>query len=247
MFWIVKSCSTALGESTSDLLVHRLGPVPAVALGFFAFVVALVRQLRTRRYRPGSYWLAVLGVGVFGTMAADVVHVGLGVAYQDSTVAFGCVLAAVLIAWRRTEGTLDMHTITTTRRELFYWATVVATFALGTAAGDLTSVALHFGYLRSIALFASTIAIPAVGFSAFSWNEVFSFWFAYILTRPLGASVADAFGKPTVAGGLGVGAGTITAALALAMVALVALTAKRERERTGRGARAHLRRATAGD
>jgi uncharacterized membrane-anchored protein len=221
VFWVIKALSTAVGESTSDYLVNAIDPVVAVLLGFAVFVVALAIQFSRRRYRPWSYWFAVVMVGVFGTMAADVLHVGFGVPYTVSTILYGALLAVVYIAWYRTEGTLSIHAIDTPRREAFYWAAVVATFALGTAAGDLTAISLHLGYLGSIVLFAVVILVPAAGFRWLRWNAVFSFWFAYVVTRPLGASVADWVGKSTVVGGLGVGDGVVSVVLAALIVALV--------------------------
>ena len=145
-FWIVKALTTGMGESTSDFLVHRLVPEIAVVLGGIAFVVALYLQFSSDRYVPWRYWLAVAMVGVFGTMCADVLHVGLGVPYIVSTIFYAVVLAVVFRTWYRSEGTLSIHSITTERRELFYWAAVLATFALGTAAGDLTAVTFGLGY-----------------------------------------------------------------------------------------------------
>src|SRR3984893_502167 len=127
-------------------------------------------------------------VGVFGTMCADVLHVGFGVPYIASSVLYGVALVAVFVAWQRTERTLSIHTIDTPRREAFYWAAVVATFAMGTALGDLTASTLHLGYGISMGLFAGVILIPAIGFRWFGWNAIFTFWFAYVVTRPLGAS-----------------------------------------------------------
>ncbi|HYS41773.1 MAG TPA: hypothetical protein VEO01_39660 [Pseudonocardiaceae bacterium] len=220
-FWIIKALSTALGESTSDYLVHVLSPVVAVGLGFVGFVVSLIVQFSMRRYVAWAYWFAVAMVGVFGTMAADVLHVGFGVPYIASTVLYAIVLAAVFVTWRRTEGTLSIHSIDTVRREAFYWAAVVATFALGTAAGDMTAVTLHLGYTLSIVLFAVAILVPCAGYRWLRWNSILAFWFAYVLTRPLGASVADWLGKPTDLGGLGVGGGPVSLVLALLIAGFV--------------------------
>jgi len=220
-FWIIKALSTALGESTSDYLVHVLSPVVAVGLGFVGFVVSLIVQFSMRRYVAWAYWFAVAMVGVFGTMAADVLHVGFGVPYIASTVFYAIVLAAVFVTWRRTEGTLSIHSIDTVRREAFYWAAVVATFALGTAAGDMTAVTLHLGYTLSIVLFAVAILVPCAGYRWLRWNSILAFWFAYVLTRPLGASVADWLGKPTDLGGLGVGGGPVSLVLALLIAGFV--------------------------
>jgi uncharacterized membrane-anchored protein len=224
-FWVIKALSTAMGEATSDFLVNRMNPVLAVLLGFAGFVIALVLQFSVRRYIAWTYWLAVVGVGVFGTMAADVLHVRFHVPYIASTTLYAIVLAAVFISWYLTEKTLSIHSIDTARRELFYWAAVVATFAMGTALGDLTATTFHLGYLTSGFLFAAVIAIPAIGFWALRWNAIFSFWFAYVATRPLGASFADYMGKPHSVGGLGWGDGNVALVLTLIIFVLVAFLA----------------------
>ncbi|AYG05044.1 hypothetical protein [Gryllotalpicola protaetiae] len=218
LFWVTKLLTTALGEAASDYLVRVIDPVIAVGATFLVFAVAIVAQLLARRYRPWLYWATVTMVAVFGTMAADVLHVALGVPYLASSVGFAVILAIVLVAWQRTECTLDMHSIHTTRRELFYWATVSATFALGTAAGDLFATVFHLGYAGATAVFALAILVPLAGFRFWHWGAVGSFWFAYILTRPLGASVADWFGMERTLGGLGIGHGPV----ALVLVGLTA-------------------------
>jgi uncharacterized membrane-anchored protein len=187
-------------------------------------------QFWVRRYIAWTYWLAVVGVGVFGTMAADVLHVGFGVPYAVSSIFYGIVLAAVFISWQRTEKTLSIHSVDTPRREAFYWAAVVATFAMGTAVGDMTAVTFNLGYFASGLLFAGVIAIPAVGYWRLHWNAIFSFWFAYVATRPLGASFADWMGKPQHAGGLGIGGGTVALALGTAIFCLVAYLAITRRD-----------------
>jgi uncharacterized membrane-anchored protein len=224
-FWVIKGLSTALGESTSDYLVHAINPVIAVLLGFAGFLAALSLQFSRGRYVAWSYWLAVVMVGVFGTMAADVMHVVVGLPYVASSVLYAALLAAVFIAWWRTESSLSIHAIATARREAFYWAAVVATFAMGTALGDMTAYTLHLGYFRSLALYAALMAVPATGYLWLRWNGVFAFWFAYVITRPLGASFADGFGKPRSFGGLGFGDGHVSAVLAAAIVVLVAVLA----------------------
>ena len=243
-FWVVKALSTAMGESTSDYLVHRVHPVPAVALGFCGFVVALALQFSVRRYVAWTYWLAVVGVGVFGTMAADVLHVGFGVPYPVSSTLYAVVLAAVFLGWRRTEGTLSIHSIDTARREAFYWAAVVATFAMGTALGDLTATTFHLGYLASAVVFAGLIAVPALGYRLLRWNGIFCFWFAYVATRPLGASLADWMGKPRHLSGLGLGDGIVAVSLTAAIAVLVAILAvtKLDVQAGGAGLRARARR-----
>jgi uncharacterized membrane-anchored protein len=230
-FWIIKVLTTAMGEATSDYFVHRVGLQNTTALAMVGVVtgvilaISLVLQLRKTRYVAWTYWLAVVMVAVFGTMAADGVHVQLGVPYVVSSAAFSIVLAVIFALWYARERTLSIHSITTFRRECFYWAVVMATFALGTAVGDMTALAFHLGYLASGFLFTVLIAIPLVGYWRFGWNEVFAFWFAYVLTRPLGASYADWFAFPKNAGGLGIGHGVVAIGLSVVIVALVAYVA----------------------
>ncbi len=219
-FWIIKLLSTAMGESTSDYLVYHINPYVAVALGGIGLVAALLLQLLVRRYIPWIYWLAVVMVAIFGTMAADVLHVVLGVPYLVSTVFFILVLATIFIVWYASEKTLSIHSINTLRRELFYWATVMATFALGTAAGDMTADTLHLGYFSSGVLFAILFAIPALAYWRFRLNAIVAFWFAYIMTRPLGASFADWFGKP-ILGGLGLGDTKVALVLTIFIIIFV--------------------------
>jgi uncharacterized membrane-anchored protein len=221
-FWIIKALSTAMGESTSDYLVNTINPVVAVLLGFVGFAAAMVIQFSMRRYVAWAYWLAVVMVGVFGTMVADVLHVGLGVPYELSASVFAIILAINFLVWMRVEGTLSIHSIDTPRREVFYWLAVISTFALGTALGDLTAIVFQFGYLLSAIVFAVVILVPAVGYATRIFNPVFAFWFAYVLTRPLGASIADWLGKPAALGGLGIGNGAVSLMLTVVIAGLVA-------------------------
>ncbi len=214
-----------MGEATSDYLVHRMDPVIAVLLGFAGFVVALVLQFSVRRYIAWTYWFAVVMVGVFGTMAADVLHVGFGVPYFASSALYAVVLAAVFVTWQRTEKTLSIHSIDSARREAFYWAAVVATFAMGTAVGDLTATTFHLGYFNSLVLFVVVIMIPIAGYRWLGWNSIFCFWFAYVITRPIGASFADWLGKPTSVSGLGWGDGNVALVLTAIIACLVAFLA----------------------
>lgn len=230
-FWIVKALSTALGESTSDYLVHTINPPEAaVGFGFLAFVGALALQLSRRRYEAWPYWLAVVMVGVFGTMAADVLHVAFNVPYTVSSAIYAALLFTVFFSWQRTERTLSIHTVDTPRREAFYWAAVMATFAMGTALGDLTATTFGLGYLKSGLIFAGVIAIPALGYRLLRWNPVLCFWCAYVATRPLGASFADWMGKPKSAGGLGWGDGRVAAILAVVIFCFVAYLAVTRRD-----------------
>jgi uncharacterized membrane-anchored protein len=220
-FWIVKVLTTAMGEATSDYLVHQISPYLAVAIGGVGLCIALVLQFGVHKYITWIYWFAVLMVAVFGTMAADVVHIEFGVPYVISSGCFFIILLAVFFIWYRVEKTLSIHSITTFRREIFYWVTVMATFALGTAAGDMTASTLGLGYFVSGLLFLVLISIPAVSYKVFKANEVATFWIAYILTRPLGASFADWFGKPQAIGGLGKGDGTVSIILGILIFSVV--------------------------
>src|SRR5579875_162125 len=220
-FWIAKLLSTAMGEAMSDFLVYQINPYVAVILGCLGFALALALQFWVRRYIAWVYWLAVVMVAVFGTMAADVLHVVLHVPYAVTTGFFAISLAAVFIVWYASERTLSIHTIYAGRRELFYWATVIATFALGTAAGDLTAATFGLGYGSSLVVFAIIFAMPGLAYWRFGLNETFAFWFAYVVTRPLGASFADWTGKPYL-GGLGLGDGRVAVVLTLLIIIVVA-------------------------
>lgn len=235
LFWVIKILTTGMGETASDFLNHTIGPVVAVPLGFVAFSIAMVMQLRARQYSAAKYWLAVTMVSVFGTMIADSAHIGLGIPYVVTTVVFAATLTFVMITWRRREGTLSIHAINTKPRELFYWATVIVTFALGTAAGDMTAVTFGWGYLSSGIIFAIGFSIPLIAMHKFRLNEVLAFWTAYILTRPLGASFADWLGVPTSRSGLGLGTGLVTLVLAAIIAALVAFIAITGRDKPENG------------
>ena len=225
-FWVLKLLSTAMGEAASDGLVGTIGPAPAVLVGFVAFAVVLIRQLRLQRFVAGPYWLTVAMIGVFGTMAADVVHKGFGVAYSLSSIGYALALVVIFVVWHRVEGTLSIHSIDTTRRELFYWATVVATFAMGTAVGDLLAITFGLGYFSSGVVCCVLFAIPMMAYWRRRAPEVTTFWCAYILTRPLGASFADWAGKSPARGGLGWGDWPVALILAVLMVVVVRLTAR---------------------
>jgi uncharacterized membrane-anchored protein len=221
LFWVIKVLTTGMGETTSDFLAHTIDPIVAVGLAGIALAVAFVLQFSAGRYVAWRYWLTVVMVSVFGTMVADGLHVQLGVPYAVSASFFVVVLAVVLLSWYASEKTLSIHSVHTLRREIFYWVTVMTTFALGTAVGDLTATTLHLGYFGSGVLFAAVMLIPVVGHWKLRWNAVFAFWFAYIVTRPLGASFADWLGVPAARGGADVGTGLVSLVLGLVIVALV--------------------------
>lgn len=228
LFWALKLLTTAFGESTSDYLVHNANPYLAVIGGFVVFAIAMALQLRTDRYVPWIYWFAVAMVAVFGTMAADVLHVEFGVPYLASTLLFAVLLVAVFWSWWRVERTLSIHSITTTRRELFYWAGVLATFAMGTALGDLAAYTVKLGFLSAGILFAVLFALPGLAFYKLRIDPILAFWAAYVLTRPLGASFADWTGKDRNAGGIGLGDGPVAFVLvALIVAGVLSLSASR--------------------
>jgi uncharacterized membrane-anchored protein len=236
LFWATKVTSTAMGEAfadwldgSSNLVVAGVGSVVAA----LALVAALRWQFRTTRYRTGVYWLAVAMVATFGTMAADSLHQFLGISYAYTTLFYALVLALVFWRWYANEGTLSIHSIDTRRREKFYWGTVLATFALGTATGDWTAGNLHLGFFPSAMLFLGVICVPLVAYSA-GGNPIATFWFAYVVTRPLGASFADWFDYPKSLTGLGIQKIAVWGVLAVILVSLVAVIALRERA-TGTG------------
>jgi uncharacterized membrane-anchored protein len=241
-FWVVKVLTTGMGETTSDFLVRTFAPELVVPVALLVLIAALALQFRARGYRPATYWSTALMVSVFGTMAADVLHVGLGVPYAISTTGFAIVLAAVFLTWWLVERTLSVHDIVTPRREAFYWAAVMATFALGTAAGDLAATSLGLGYLGSGVLFLIVFALPGVVFAATRRGAVATFWIAYVTTRPRGAAFADWLAVPSARGGVGLGTGPVSGVLLLVFVLLV--TALSLRSRSGRGPGAPLRAAS---
>jgi uncharacterized membrane-anchored protein len=231
-FWIIKVLSTAMGEALSDFLDggSSAWPVFGVLLALIVFVVALRMQFKSARYVTAIYWFAVAMVATFGTMAADGWHQAFGIPYYVSSTGYLLVLAVIFWRWYATEGTLSIHSINTRRREYYYWATVLATFALGTAVGDMTATEMHLGYLASGILFAVVIAIPALAWWKLHLNAVVASWFAYVITRPLGASFADWMDVSTKRGGLGWGTGPVALGLGLMMAGFVFFVAKTRKD-----------------
>lgn len=225
MFWVVKLLTTAMGEATSDFLVFRYNPYLAVFAGGVALLIVLIIQFAFKRYNAWAYWASVTMVAVFGTMAADSLHIQLHVPYIVSSIFFAIILIIVFKLWHKSQHTLSIHSINNWQREMFYWATVLATFALGTAAGDLTATTFGLGYFSSAILFAGLIALVAAGYYVLKLNEILCFWCAYILTRPLGASLADWMSKRTVVGGLGWGDGRVAIVLTIIIIGFVAYLA----------------------
>ena len=220
LFWLVKLLTTAGGEAGSDYLAHY-GNVVGGGTVLLVFVAGLVLQSRAPAYHALAYWSFAYAIAIFGTAVSDFLHLDVHLPYLATSVIWALVLATIFVVWHRSEGTLSIHSITTTRREVFYWSTVFATFALGTALGDYTALALKLGYLSSIVLFGVIILIPAVAYRWFGLNAVVAFWAAYVVTRPLGASVADYLSKPRSTSGAGFGDGPIFVVFTAAVLALV--------------------------
>ncbi len=218
-FWVIKVLCTTVGETFADFLDQNLhlGLTNTTYLMGGLLLVALFSQFMFRRYVPSIYWLAVVLLSIVGTLITDNLTDNFGVSLVVTTIVFSGMLAATFAAWYAIEKTLSVHTIYTSRREAFYWLAILFTFALGTAAGDLVAEQLQLGYLVSALIFGALIAVVAVAHVRFKLNGIFSFWFAYILTRPLGASIGDYLSQPRDAGGLALGT-VATSALFLATI-----------------------------
>ena len=206
-FWIIKILATTVGETAADLLSVRLGLGLTVTSWIMtaAFIAALVVQLRATRYIPTPYWLTVVLISVVGTLISDNLVDGMGISLVTTSTVFAVILATVFALWYLSERTLSIHTIITRRREYFYWAAILFTFALGTSAGDLMAERFDLGYGPAAIVFAAMIAVTYSLYRLARMNAVLAFWVAYILTRPLGASVGDFLAKPVIAGGMGWG------------------------------------------
>lgn len=222
-FWIIKILATTVGETGADFLNFNLGfglTLTSLLAALF-LVVALVIQFRQDRYVPWVYWVAVVFLSVVGTLITDNLTDNLGVSLYTTTAIFTVALALTFVAWYRSENTLSIHTITTSRREAFYWTAILFTFALGTAAGDLVSEQLALGYALSGFIFGAMIALITLGYFAFRLNAVLAFWSAYVLTRPLGASIGDFLTQAHKDGGLALSTTSVSIAFLLIIVGLV--------------------------
>ncbi len=232
LFWVVKIMSTTVGETAADFLAGNLGlgltATSLIMAGLLAGV--LVVQFRVRRYVPAVYWLAVVLVSIVGTLISDNLVDNFGVSLWTTTIAFSAALTATFLAWYRSERTLSIHTIVTSRREAFYWLAILCTFALGTSAGDLVGEKLALGYLTSAFLFAALIALVTLAHLKGGLNAVLAFWAAYILTRPFGASMGDYLTAAPADGGLGLGTnGTSGLFLAVIVAAVGWFTVQQRR------------------
>jgi uncharacterized membrane-anchored protein len=224
LFWVVKILTTAGGEATSDYL-KTYGNFKGGGAEVLVIVVGLLLQFSTRRYRAFAYWFLAYAVAITGTGVSDFLHLDVHIPYVGTTVLWAVILAAIFWAWQRSEGTLSIHSITTQRREGFYWATVFATFALGTALGDFTATSLNMGYLTSGILFGVVILIPALAHWQLGLGSITAFWMSYVVTRPLGASFADYISKPHNISGINFGDGPTAIVFAVAVFVLVSYLA----------------------
>jgi uncharacterized membrane-anchored protein len=220
LFWVVKILTTAGGEATSDYL-KTYGNFLGGGIEVLVILIGVALQFSARRYQAFAYWSLAFAIAITGTGVADFIHLDVHISYLGTTLLWAAILAAVFWLWQRNEGTLSIHSITTQRREAYYWATVFATFALGTSLGDLTAIEFNLGYVDSAILFAVVIVLPALARWQLGLNGIAAFWMSYIVTRPLGASISDYIGKPTRATGLGFGDGSTAIVFALAVLALV--------------------------
>jgi len=232
-FWIIKILATTVGETAADFLSTRLhlGLGATSCVMGAVFLIALFVQMKSTRYVPSIYWIVVVCISVVGTLISDNLVDNLGLSLMTTTMAFGCALAAVFALWWFSERTLSVHTIVTTKREAFYWAAILFTFALGTSAGDLAAEASHLGYGLSALMFASAIAVIAFAYYVLKMNGILAFWIAYILTRPLGASTGDLLSQSVPDGGLGFGTTLTSFAFLSAIVGLVVYLSREQKRR----------------
>jgi uncharacterized membrane-anchored protein len=239
-FWVIKILCTTVGETLADNLNENLG----LGLSGTSYIMGalligvLVFQFRARRYVPGIYWLAVVLISVVGTLVSDNLVENYGATLQTTTIAFSAILIAVFATWYASERTLSVHTIVTTKREAFYWLAILFTFALGTSAGDFLSEQLELGYLLALGIFAGAIAVIAVLHFGLRLNAILSFWLAYILTRPLGASIGDYLASPKAESGLGLGTNLTSFLFLGTILALVVYLAISKRDVIPTGAAA---------
>ena len=232
IFWIIKIMATTVGETAADFLAFnlKLGLTNTSLLMAGLLVVALLVQLRAQRYVPALYWTVVVFVSIVGTLISDNLVDNFGVSLVTTTIIFAAALVLVFALWYASEKTLSVHSIETTKRELFYWAAILCTFALGTSAGDLVGESLGLGYVRSALLFGGLIAATFLAYRYLHLNAVVAFWAAYILTRPLGASLGDWLTQAPKDGGLGISTTIISGVFLVTIVGLVVYLSRQQKE-----------------
>jgi uncharacterized membrane-anchored protein len=231
-FWVIKILCTTVGETFADNLNENLGlglSGTSYVMGA-CLIVVLIFQFRSNRYIPGIYWLAVVLISVVGTLVSDNLVENYGISLQTTTIAFAAILAVVFASWYASERTLSVHTIYTTKREGFYWLAILFTFALGTSAGDFLSEKLALGYLTALGIFAGAIVVVTILHFGLKLNAILAFWLAYILTRPMGASIGDYLASPTEEGGLGLGTNLTSIIFLSTILALVIYLAVSKRD-----------------
>ena len=231
-FWMIKILATTVGETAADFLALTLNlglGVTSYIMGSLLLIV-LFNQFRLKRYVPASYWLVVVLVSIVGTLITDRLVDEFGVTLMTTNIVFSVALLVVFALWYLSEKTLAMHSINTTKRELFYWVAILLTFALGTSTGDYLAEASGLGYAQSALVFGALIAIITFGYYYFQMNAVLAFWLAYILTRPFGASIGDLLSQPTKNGGFGWGTtGTSMLFLSIITSLVIYLSLKRKK------------------
>ena len=222
-FWIIKIMATTVGETAADYLAFTLnfGLSATSYLMGGLLLAALWLQLRMKRYVPANYWVVVVLLSVVGTLITDRLVDQAGISLVTTTIAFSIALALTFVLWYRSEKTLSIHSVFTDKRELFYWAAILFTFALGTAAGDLFAEGMKLGYGPSALIFGAVITVITLAHYVFKLNAVLAFWLAYILTRPLGASMGDLLSQPVTNGGLGLGTTTTSVVFLVVILGLV--------------------------
>jgi uncharacterized membrane-anchored protein len=233
-FWVIKILATTVGETAADFLIFnfKIGLANTTYLMGALLVAVLVAQFRTCRCVEWVYWLSVVLISIVGTLITDNLVDNLGVPLQTTVWAFGGALVATFVLWYASEKTLSIHSITTSGREAFYWLAILFTFALGTAAGDLAAETMKLGYANSALMFAAMIGAVTVAYNGFRANAIAAFWMAYILTRPLGASLGDLLSQPIAYGGLGwgtVGTSGVFLAGILSLVLYLSWVQKKQR------------------
>lgn len=237
-FWLIKLMAVTVGETAADFLNFHFGlGLSATSLIMSGFLVAaLMLQFAQRKYVPLPYWLAVVMISVVGTLISDNLADNFGMPLETTSIIFAAALIVTFVAWYACERTLSIHTIYTTRREVFYWLAILFTFALGTSAGDLAAEGLGLGYLQAWLAYAAVIGVIAVAYYRFRLNGILAFWLAYILTRPMGASFGDYLAQPHLKGGLGLGT-TITSMVFLGCIAAIIVYMSLTKEAGGTGRR----------
>jgi len=233
-FWVIKIMATTVGETAADFLSATLHLGLSITSYIMSglLVVALMIQFKLKRYVPTSYWMVVVLVSILGTLITDRLVDEAGVSLVTTSIIFGAALVVTFVLWYASEKTLSIHSIFTAKRELFYWAAILCTFALGTAAGDLFAESMHLGYVPSALIFGGAIAVITLAHYVFKLNAVLAFWLAYILTRPLGASMGDWLSQPLNNGGLGLGTVGTSAVFLVVIVSLVSYLSWQRKQRS---------------